>query len=275
MPGGPGAVPASVGSMMNTGGDAPARPVPPIFELVGRLQGGEPWGAVLDAGTGARSADWLAGLETTQWTAVTADAGILAETQQVVAARQRNQDRLLLGNWADPAFLAGETHDTVVAEYLLGAVDAYAPYFQEDLFARLRAATGRRLYVVGLDPYVVGRPADATGRLVQEVGCFRDACHLLATQAPFREYPAEWVVARLERAGLRVTFAQRFPNRYDMRWVDQQLGIARMLYAATGDRPLIKALSDRGRALRARAARLCDSLGGLAHGHDYLIAAEV
>lgn len=251
--------------------DAPA---PGLFGVIERLQGDAPWGAVLDAGTGARSAGWISGLPTLRWTGVSADPGLLEETRLAVAPRMRPADRLVAGNWADPALLAGDAHDTVVAEYLLGAVEAYAPYRQGDLFTRLRPLVRRRLYVVGLDPYVLGRPADAVGRLVQGIGRFRDACHLLAGETPYREYPAEWVTGRLAAAGFRIRFAQRFPNHYDMRWVALQLATAQRLIDAMPDTALAATLATHAAALRERCDALCRQEGGLIHGHDYLVAAD-
>ena len=249
-------------------------PSPGLFGVIERLQGDTPWGSVLDAGTGARSAGWISSLPSLRWTGVSADPDLLAETRAAVAHQMRAGDRLIAGNWADPALLAGEAHDTIIAEYLLGAVEAYAPYFQEDLFLRLRPLVRHRLYVVGLDPYVLGRPDDAAGRMVQAIGRFRDACHLLAGEAPYREYPAEWVADRLARAALRIRFAQRFPNHYDMRWVDLQIATARALIGRLADGALAKTLAGQSARLRQRALGLCDQEGGLVHGHDYLIAAE-
>ncbi|WP_211882615.1 hypothetical protein [Plastoroseomonas hellenica] len=249
-------------------------PSPGLFGVIERLQGGMPWGSVLDAGTGARSAGWVSGLPSLRWTGVSADPDLLAKTRAAVAHQMRAGDRLIAGNWADPALLAGEAHDTVIAEYLLGALEAHAPYFQENLFLRLRPLVRRRLYVIGLDPYVAGRPGDAAGRLVQEIGRFRDACHLLAGETPYREYPAEWVADRLAGAGLRIRFAQRFPNHYDMRWVELQIATASALIARTADAALAKALAGQAAELRRHAQLLCDQEGGLVHGHDYLIAAE-
>jgi hypothetical protein len=245
-----------------------------LFGVIERLQGDTPWGSILDAGTGARSAGWISSLPTQRWTAVSADPGLLAETRATIAHRMRPGDRLIAGNWADPALLAGEAHDTVIAEYLLGALEAYAPCFQESLFRRLRSLVGRRLYVIGLDPYVVGRPGDAAGRVVQAIGRFRDACHMLAGTSPYREYPAEWVADRLAESGLRIRFAQRFPNHYDMRWVELQLATASALIGRIADGALAKALAGQSARLRRRGQALCDQEGGLAHGHDYLIAAE-
>lgn len=245
-----------------------------LFGVIARLQGDTSWGSMLDAGTGVRSAQWIASLPTDRWTAVSADAAHLEETARAVAASRRPQDRLILGNWADNDLLAGEVHDTVLAEYLLGAMEPFAPYRQQDLFARLRPLIGRRLYVLGVDPYVVGRAATPGGAMVQEIGRFRDACFTLGGGLPYREFPAEWVIDRLEQAGLRITFAQRFPNAYTERWVEDQFRSCRAPLACIEDTVLAGTLRSHAAKLRRRALATIRTQGALRQGHDYLIAAE-
>jgi hypothetical protein len=250
------------------------RPPAPLFAVIERLQGDLPWGSLLDAGTGVKSARWASGLGTGRWTGVSADPGHLAETRAGLQGALRPQDRLAAGNWTDPALLAGEVHDVVLAEYLLGAVEGFSPYFQESLFARLRPHVGRRLYVVGLEPYVAGRAEGEAGRMVQAIGRFRDGCFLLAGETPYREFPAEWVLERLEQAGFRTLFAQRFPNRYPMEWVEMQLATSHALLERIADRGLARALSAQAGRLRKEAAALIGRQGALAHGSDYVVAAE-
>ncbi len=40
------------------------------------------------------------------------------------------QDQIIVGNWKDPSFLKGQVYDVVLADYLLGSIDGFAPYFQ-------------------------------------------------------------------------------------------------------------------------------------------------
>ncbi|MDB5411746.1 MAG: uncharacterized protein JWR10_81 [Rubritepida sp.] len=245
----------------------------PLFGVIERLQGDLPWGSLLDAGTGVKSALWASGLATERWTGVTADSGHHAETQAALGKALRPQDRLIAGNWTDPALLAGEVHDTVLAEYLLGAVEGFAPYFQESLFARLRPLVGGRLYVVGLDPYLAGRAEDEAGRMVQAIGCFRDGCSLLAGETPYREFPAEWVLDRLRQAGFQILSAQRFSNRYPMEWVELQLATSRTLLARIADRDLARALLAQALRLRQEATALIGRQGPMACGSDYVVSA--
>lgn len=245
-----------------------------LFRYIEQLQGDAAWGSVLDAGTGVGSATWIASLPTRRWTAVTAARGHADQVRAAVGEAMRPQDRLVLGNWMDPALLKGEVHDTVVADYLLGAIEGFGPYFQDSLFGRLRPHVGRRLYIVGLDPYVVGDAPTPAARMVREIGRLRDVCLLLADETPYREYPAEWAADQAARAGFRVLSAKRFANRYRKRWVDSQLDMGLRRLDRIADRALADALRNRIETVRAAAIALCEKESGLAHGFDYVIAAE-
>lgn len=245
-----------------------------LFAHIEALHCDRPWGSVLDAGTGVNSADWLLSLRTDRWTGVTAAQGHAAQVQDAVGARLRSRDRLLLGNWMDPGLLEGETFDVVLADYLLGAVEGFGPYFQNDLFRRLRPLVGGTLYVTGLDPYVVGDAPTPAARLVREIGRMRDVCLLLADETPYREYPAEWTTARLEEAGFRITSARRFANRYRPRWIDNQLNMGLRRLSKIADRTLADSLVGRIEALRAEAHALAKAQDGLPHGYDYVISAQ-
>ena len=245
-----------------------------LFDHVEALQGNIPWGRFLDAGTGVNSSLWSTGLTTDAWTGVTAAAGHADQVQASIGARFRPQDRLLLGNWTDESLLAGEVHDTVLADYLIGAVEGFAPYFQQLLLRRLRPMTGRRLYVVGLDPYVVGPAETDEARMVREIGRLRDAVLMLANETPYREYPAEWTLNALAGAGFRVLSARRFPNRYKAKWVNGQLDMALRRLSFLADPALASQLRATAEDMRRRALALCEERRGLRHGADYVIACE-
>lgn len=245
-----------------------------LFRHIEALHGGDAWGAFLDAGTGVNSSLWSTALETRRWCGVTGSGGHAAQVEGAVGERLRPQDRLIVGNWADLDLLDGERFDTVLADYLLGAVEGFSPYFQAQLFARLRPLTGRRLYVVGLDPYIVGDAPTPAARLVREIGRVRDACLLLADETPYREFPAEWVINALTAAGFRLVSARRFANRYRERWVHSQLDMGLRRLERLEDRTLAGAMSARIEHLRTQALELCERENGLRHGHDYVIACE-
>ncbi|MGB6103899.1 MAG: class I SAM-dependent methyltransferase [Pusillimonas sp.] len=245
-----------------------------MYDVVQRMHDGQPWGSVLDAGTGRGSMSWLLGLDTTRWTAVTGAQSMADQVMRQIGVRMRGQDRLVVGNWVAPDLLAGERYDTVLADYLVGAIEGFAPYWQDRIFARLRPLVARRLYVIGLEPYVTDYPADAAGRIVCEIGRLRDACLLLAGERPYREYPMDWVLRQLRLAGFRPLDTQRFAIRYGERFVNSQLDMCDQRLLHLKDRGLALAMTEHAAQLRQHALALIAAEGGLRHGHDYVIAAE-
>lgn len=245
-----------------------------LFDIVATLQGDVPWGRFLDAGTGRGSLSWLLKQDTEAWTAVTGASGMADSVRALAEGRMRAQDRIVTGNWMDERLLEGERYDTVLADYLVGAIDGFAPYWQDRIFGRLRPLVGQRLYVIGLEPYVPYFPESAAGRMVCEIGRLRDACLLLAGERPYREYPADWVVRHLQQAGFRVLDMQRYGIRYGARFIDSQLDMCDQRLARLRDRSLAVSLSTHVAELRQRARALADAEGGLRHGHDYVIVAE-
>lgn len=258
------------------GEDASASPplTGSLYDIVAGMQGDLRWGSFLDAGTGRGSMSWLLGLQTTRWTAITGARNMAAQVEREVGERLREQDRIVVGNWMDADLLAGETYDTVLADYLVGAMDGFAPYWQDRIFGRLRPLVGKRLYVIGLEPYVPYFPTDPAGRLVCEIGRLRDACLLLAGERPYREYPMDWVLRHLRLAGFRPLDAQRYAIRYGERFINSQMDMCDQRLSRLRDRPLALAMSEHVAQLRDRALAFAAAEGGLRHGHDYVIAAE-
>jgi hypothetical protein len=245
-----------------------------LFRHIEDLQGGQPWGSFLDAGTGTHSMGWIASLETERWTAISGAEGHAIQVRDAVENVRRPQDRIIVANWASERLLHGETYDTVLADYLLGAIEGFAPYFQDRLFARLRPHVGQRLYVVGVEPYVIGQPTDAAGAAIWQIGRFRDACLLLAGEQPYREFPMGWATHSLRTSGYRVLSTRRFAIRYKARFVNSQIDMALMRLETLADPSLAAALTARGEVIRANALRMAAAEGGIRHGSDYVIAAE-
>jgi hypothetical protein len=245
-----------------------------LYQKLAEYQGDMPWGSVLDAGTGLSSLDWLCKLPSDSWTGVTASKQMADKLAGTVARYARPQDRLVIGNWLDETLLQGECFDTVIADYLLGAIEGFAPYWQHRLFARLQPLVRKRLYLVGLEPYVSHVPDDAGGQLICEIGRLRDACLLLAGERPYREYPLSWVMDFLPLSGFKILNVERIPIHYGEYFINSQLD---MCHRTIGKFPgwefrfaLLKQISE----LRQRAIALMEKEGGLFHGHDYIVCAE-
>lgn len=245
-----------------------------LFRHIEDLQGELPWGSFLDAGTGTHSIGWVTSLSTDRWVAVTGAVPHAVQVRDASDAVRRPLDRIIVGNWADPALLGGERFDTVLADYLIGAVEGFAPFFQEAMFARLRALTARRFYLVGLEPYVTHDPGSEAARLIWEIGRFRDACLLLAGERPYREFPLDWVLARMRWAGFRIVDVQQFPIRYEARFVNSQIDMCASRLARLADRRLAAGLAAHGEELRTRALDFSARANGIRSGADYIVAAE-
>ncbi len=244
-----------------------------LFDTLTRLHGARPWGAVLDAGTGSHSLRWIAGLETTRWTAVTGDVARERAMKHELRDRIRPQDRVVTGNWTDPTLLQGEVYEVVLADYLLGAIDGFAPYFQDRLFARLRPLVGEVLYGVGLAPYPdLGETPG--GRVILEIARLRDACILLASHRCYREYPLDWVIRSLERSGFRVEEAISFPIVYRERFINGQLDVCTRKLPFFQDPNLAKAMERSIEELRERALKICALEGGIRFGEDWVFEAR-
>lgn len=245
-----------------------------LFEHIETLQGQRPWGRFLDAGTGVHSLQWVASLPTSEWTAVTASDHMADRVRGAVAESLREQDRILVGNWVSDSLLYGETFDTVLMDYLIGAVDGFAPYWQERLFERFRPLLRGRLYVVGLEPYVPYRAKTTAGAVMGEIGRLRDACLLLAGERPYREFPMDWVIRQLGAAGFRLLDARRFPISFGKRFINNQLDMCLDRYQRFGSESLAKAMAEHVEQVRGAALELLAREGRLRHGTDYVIAAE-
>ncbi len=110
-----------------------------LFSSIEKLHGTRLWGKFLDAGTGLHSLKWVQTLATTSWTAITADHHMKSQIQidSNVSSRMRPVDRLLVGNWMDEKFCQtlGQ-YDTILADYLIGAVDGFSPYEQDTIIRK-------------------------------------------------------------------------------------------------------------------------------------------
>ena len=155
------------------------------------------FGRILDAGTGSHSLRWIASLihnsnsadsthdkslNVSHFTAITADQNMKdAVLKEAKSLNIENMGDVIIGNWKDETLLQDEEKfDTILADYLVGAMDGFSPYFQDLIFERLvrHLKPGGKLYVVGLNPIPDKTAGDAN--VFCKVTKLRDACILLA-----------------------------------------------------------------------------------------------
>lgn len=231
-----------------------------LFQWFERLHG-PVWGKTLDAGTGDHSLAWLNSLKPAALTAVTVEGWRMPGLQKVAP-----KARLVLGQWTDPQLLAGEQFDIVLLDYVIGAVDGHAPYFQYGILQRIwpHLRPGGRLYLVGMEP----PPRD--GSVMDEVHRVRDACILLAGHRCYREYPLHLVTQWVEQVGGRILETASMPNVLGARFVNGQLDVAKRKLSFFTDTALAESMGQTIEDLRGRAlAQLPQTWGA-----DWVIAAE-
>ena len=265
------------------------------------------FGRLLDAGTGADSLRWLAslfeahggGASLDSYTAVTADEGMRRRVSE--QARQlgiAGKGQVVIGNWMDGVKkTTGELHfrknksdgillhagnetemyDTILADYLIGAMDKFSPYHQDVVFRRLarHLRPGGRLLVLGMEPVPdAGRGA---ARVAADVARARDAAALLAGERPYREYPLGWVERALAKEeGLTVVERRVYPYRHTHDKLAAQIGVgrghARRIPSEELRAAMTRALDD----LEAESLRVTQGLkgGAFISGFNYIVIAE-
>ncbi|CAM9900998.1 unnamed protein product [Ectocarpus fasciculatus] len=241
----------------------------------------KPWGKFLDAGTGTHSLKWINTLDTEGFTAVTADPQFAETTRKEIGFKVKTPDEIVVGNWRDDKFLEGRVFDTVLADYLVGAIDGFAPYYQDQVFERLKrhVAPGGRIYLVGMQP-LPDHPGGAA-ELVCEAARLRDSCILLAGHRPYRqvlEYPLDWITRQMKKSGMVVTSAKKMPVLYAPHTVKRQLDVAsrKLPIIAVTDPKLAAALEKHISDLDGRVRKeLAGSGGRVEVGFDYVVAAEL
>jgi hypothetical protein len=247
-----------------------------LFNSVVSNQGDKPWGRFLDAGTGLHSLKWIQTLDTTSWTAITADTMMKSSIEHSVT-NIRPDDHLLVGNWMDESFCSRlGTFDTVLADYLIGAVDGFSPYEQDTILKKLRnhINPGGRLYLIGMNPIPdhVSGPAD----IVTEVRRARDASIQLAGHRPYREFPVEWILRHLETSGFKIVTTKQFTILHS------EDSIKRQIRVGQSKLPLIEHAGLRAGMesyLQDLANRVSDAVkstpsGRLPVSFDYIVVAE-
>lgn len=223
------------------------------------------------------------------FTAVTADEAmqrrVLDEARGLGVA---DRGDIIIGNWMQQgdedeegdnteALLGGRKFDTILADYLVGAIDGFSPYFQDRIFSRLRRhlAPGGRMYVIGLQPVPDSVPGD--GDVFCKITKVRDACILLANHRCYREYPLDWIERHLESAGLRTVESKKYPIRYDHGTMLRQINVARSKLKLFPSKELA---TEMGKVLDGLERESLEATrrqegGRLTLGFDYVVVAEM
>ncbi len=252
------------------------------FGGVEQIQGDKPWGRVLDAGTGPRSMSWLGTLNAESVTAVTAAPDMKDVVLDQIKLLNINKTEVVLGNWFGKEPLQyGEEFDTIICDYLIGAMDAFSPYMQGSMLRKLLGflKPGGRLYVMGLQPIVTN--AKGPANIVSRMARARDALILLAGHRVYREYPVKYTESKVnDLPNIQHLETLIFPNYYDYSRISDQLAVGRskldIIAYQTQTPELVEGLRKHLDALDAEALELTQNApeNAIELGFDYTVALE-
>lgn len=250
-----------------------------LFSSVEQFHTGRPWGRFLDAGTGLHSVKWIQNLPTSSWTAITADDKMRKQIldQQIVAERMRQQDQLLVGNWMDSAFVKDlGTFDTILADYLIGAVEGFSPYEQDAIISKLkkRLNPNGRLYFIGMNP-IPDEPAYPT-KIISEVRQARDACILLAGHRCYREFPLPWMIRHIQISGMTVMDTKQYTIMHSEESAIRQIRVAKSKLSYIPHNAMRNGMDKYLTDLECRVKDATKTCGGkIPLSYDYVISAEL
>jgi len=257
-----------------------------LFGSIEEMQGRLPFGRFLDAGTGVHSVSWIASLfqdteryGISEFTAVTADTGMQRNVQQRVDELGVTKScRVVKANWmsSNSELESLGTYDTVLADYLVGAMDGFSPYTQDLIFGKLKSLLkpGGRLYIIGLEP--IPDSTSGIANIICKVRQVRDACILLAGHRCYREYPKVWVERQLDLAGFKRISSEEFPILYSHQTIERQINVGRRkipFFATEGLKQEMKTALDM-LSEKSKEATGKSPGGRINFGFDYIITAE-
>lgn len=282
-----------------------------LFQEIEYIQykSGKPFGRYLDAGTGAQSFSFLqtllkypkAGVSPNDWVAVTAsldmkqkvdsmmDTNINTtqgeeEVEEIMTASKSSECKggIIIGNWdhknPENELCKGELFDTILMDYLIGAMDAYSPYFQYQIIDRLKQVlnpNGGRIYIVGMQP--IQDILSDEHEILSRMKSLRDGCIFLAGERYYREYPKEWVIQLLQKTpGFTILADEEFVIGNQFSDVQRQLQVARSKFKFFPNQKLADEMENILAEFEKEIERYFEEAPDniIYSGFDYLVAAE-
>lgn len=252
-----------------------------LFGTVEKQQGDLPFGDVLDAGTGMHSLRWIATLGQlgmTKFTAITADKQMQRNVQDEADALGISEiGSIVIGNWfSDSAPIKiDQQYDTILADYLIGAMDGFSPFQQDLMIPKLMSylRPGGRLYIIGLQP--IPDSVEGDGDIICRVRRIRDACILLAGHRCYREYPVEWIHRQIEGiSNLALLNTTNFPILYRHQTIVNQINVGRSKLQNFPSPELGDAMKTVLDDLEHESLEATQRAGRIRLGFDYVVAAE-
>lgn len=256
-----------------------------LFGSIEKEQGTVPFGSLLDAGTGMHSLRWIATLGEergmTKFTAITADKAMQTNVRkEAEALGVSHLGDIVVGNWFDDKgserLDLNEKYDTILADYLIGAMDGFSPYKQDQMIDKLVSLLkdGGRLYIVGLQPIPDSAPGEAN--IICKVRQVRDACILLAGHRCYREYPLDWIQRQVQsHPNLQLIRSSTFPILYRHRTIVKQIQVGRSKLPHFPSPELAEEMRKTLDELEVKSKEATDKAGGkIRLGFDYIVTAQ-
>ena len=167
-------------------------------------------------------------------------------------------------------------YDTILADYLIGAVDGFSPFQQDVIVAKLAQHLNPdgRLYVIGMNP--IPDHATPPADVVTEVRRVRDSCILLAGHRPYREFPLDWMNRHLDRANFEVVNTKSFTILHSEESILRQLRVGQSKLPLFPNDELRRGMEAYGLELteRVKTAVRGTATGRIPLSYDYVIAAK-
>jgi SAM-dependent methyltransferase len=239
-----------------------------VFKHIEAFKGTN-WGDVLDAGTGFASMQWLQGVGAKSVTGITASGSNAERLNKVCGV----SCQVIVGDWADPDTLKDRKFDTVLAEYLLGAVDST---LMLNVFTTLKMHMKDEgiLIIVGTEPLNDSAIISEEEHMLARVTKVRDASLALSGKRAIKQFPLSFYLKLLEQSGLEVIDITLFPVVYGDPWISSQLSIASQTIqnAKTLSNKFASGLLEEIDLLKSMSS---SEEGAFCYGADFVISAVI
>jgi hypothetical protein len=171
--------------------------------------------------------------------------------------------------------LEQQQYDVILADYLIGAMDGFSPYRQDEIIPLLSKylKPKGRLYIVGLEP--IPDSVSGAANVICNVRRVRDACILLANHRCYREYPLEWTLKQVNACdSFALIDSFQFPIMYKYETILKQINVGRSKLKLFCNPSLAESMGQTLNELDAQALEATRQSGRLQLGFDYVVAAE-
>lgn len=247
-----------------------------IWLGIEEVQGEVPFGDVLDAGTGRESLKWLSRIQAKSLTAVTASETMKQETLRTAEEVGVENLQMVLGNWfGDEPINFDKKFDTILADYLIGAISGFADYYQEMIIPKLveQLKPGGYLYIIGWEPIPLsGLYADQ--HIISSMRIVRDTSIMMVGELYYREYPLEWVERQIANTpNCELTNSTKYSIWYGFEKIKSQLDVGRQKLPKFPSKKLARAMRELIDDIEEEARWATTKNGGTIYqGFDYVVA---